>query len=107
MTNDNPNGTQALAQAGQNTPGEPRHFAAFIEEVWKSARASIEGYTVPQRWARIWAQLQEASGLSTEEFGDFVRHCDLDFGWKVDVGDSIARSDEEQQLSQDINDVGA
>ncbi len=106
VTNDNPNGTQVLANAGQDTPGEPRHFAAFIEEVWKPAHRSNEGYAVPERWLGVWAQLREASGLSIEDFGSFVRHCELDFGTK-DGGDSGAPDDEGRQLAQDINDIGA
>ena len=63
----------------------PHHFAAFIEQVWKPAQrtASASEFSIPPAWRLTWETLQQASGLPTDDFIQFARDCELEFGYHL------------------------
>lgn len=80
VTNQHPSVADQLP-AGDPAP-EHRHFAAFIEQAWNSARktSDIEDVDVPAVWQATWDSLRVASGLTKREFKTFSRDCELEFG---------------------------
>ncbi len=66
-------------------PPTPRHFAAFIEQMWLPAREarSHTFWSVPEVWRPAWESLQTACGLSSEDFEAFIQDCELEFGYRL------------------------
>jgi hypothetical protein len=86
------------------TDGNPRHLAAFIEEVWKPARNSTEEWEVQQRWLDTWERIRSGSGLEPSEFLAFVRECDLEFGWQGPTSDS-GDQNEQRLFEKDVEEI--
>lgn len=83
-------------------PPTPKHFAAFLEQVWKPARTTFsDAPDVPISWKPAWEKLQMASGLSVENFNVFVKDCELEFGYKL-PDFKAASSQEERSLQTDL-----
>lgn len=66
-------------------PPTPRHFAAFIEQVWFPVREahSHTFWSVPEVWRPAWETLQAACGLASEDFEAFIQDCELEFGYRL------------------------
>jgi len=65
--------------AGHAKPA-PRHFASFLAQAWEAFRGS-SSRNVPDVWSATWETLRRRSGLVKESFGQFVRDCQLEFGY--------------------------
>jgi len=65
ITNNIPSVSSAQRIPIGEPPPTPRHFAAFIEQVWKPAqKAHLHSHwSIPQAWQPTWEALQIASGL--------------------------------------------
>ena len=65
-------------------PPTPRHFAAFMEQVWLPAR---EGRPhTPWSTGRLETcleALQVACGLPNEDFQAFIQDCESEFGYRL------------------------
>ncbi len=84
ITNQTPSTSDSPpAVEGDATPG---HFAAFLEQAWRPARRSSGGQAVPSVWAQAWQDLRQATGLSDAEYEDFIRDCELEFGYSAPEG---------------------
>lgn len=64
-------------------PPEPRHFDAFMQQVWTQAREKGAGWQIPPEWQPAWDTLRSATDLSETGFSDFVQACKLEF--RVDI----------------------
>lgn len=66
-------------------PPTPRHFAAFLEQVWNPARKEPEDsqWEIPAAWLPTWDALRAATSLSPIEFKSFIHDCELDFGYRL------------------------
>lgn len=94
VTNQHPS-TSDQPPAG-DPPPEQRHFAAFLEQVWKPAHTSTAAaFIVPTIWQTTWDALRLSSKLSAEEFEDFVRNCELEFGCSLPATEGMSRRDAE------------
>ncbi|MFA4824496.1 MAG: ATP-binding protein [Methanoregula sp.] len=64
---------------------ETNHFAGFIAHIWKNVHDSTfkTKSDIPPNWKPVWEKLQRASELTDDEFFEFVRNCELDFGYKI------------------------
>ncbi|MHA1167381.1 MAG: AAA family ATPase [Candidatus Hodarchaeales archaeon] len=64
------------------SPPSPYHFAAFIERAWKPAHSKgmVE---IGGTWEPVWKELQNKSGLISEDFEKFVLDCSFDFQRQV------------------------
>ena len=82
-------------------PPRPRHFAAFLEQVWKPFRVVPAGspWQVPEEWEPAWQALGSASGLSPDEFEAFVRDCELEFEYRLPGFDVAATREEHSDLA--------
>ncbi len=78
-------------------PGGTRHLAAFIQEVWNVARrdAGASPWAPPERWGAAWSALRDASGFSSAEFAEFVKDCELEFGYELPRASAPQTSDGE------------
>lgn len=97
ITNATPStSASALIPVGDKPP-TPKHFAAFLEQVWKPKQHSIEdsNHTVPESWRPAWNALCETSGLSPANFDNFVRDCELEFGWGLPYSGGATTLDQE------------
>jgi len=56
----------------------PYHFAAFIEQAWKPAQNKGK-IDFSGAWESVWREIQKNTGLSVEEFKEFILDCSLDF----------------------------
>lgn len=80
VTNQHPSTSDHQLPAG-DPPPTPRHFAAFLEQVWKPVADELLPHeSIPREWHTTWRVLSSASGLSDEEFRSFVTDCKLEFG---------------------------
>lgn len=90
------------AAEGAATPG---HFAAFLEQAWQPVRRSSEDETVPSAWAKAWEDLRRAAGLSEEEFKNFIRDCELEFGYSSDPDFGTPEHPERGALLEELRDL--
>lgn len=81
-------------------PPQPRHFSAFVEQVWNPAHKALPDseWSVPEAWQPAWDKLREESGRSDEEFESFVRDCKLEFKYRIPVPEMIVTQD--QKITQ-------
>jgi hypothetical protein len=87
-------------------PPTPRHFAAFIEQVWLPARedCSHTFWSVPEVWRPAWEALQAACGLPREDFKAFIQDCELEFGYRLpELKEKLAR--DQVIAQQDLKDL--
>lgn len=96
-TNDSP--SPNVGPPVGSPPPKPAHFAAFLAQCWRPAKAALlTGVWSPSpEWRPAWDALQSASGLPPDAFPDFVRHCELDFGVRLPSGGTGRR----ERLNQD------
>ena len=104
VTNDSPS-AHALVPADDPRP-RPPHFAAFIEQAWKPAQRSLPGtrFDVPSEWSPAWDTIRNASGLTDDEFQNFVRDCFLDFNYPVDNFPEMS-SRERRFIQEDVEQI--
>ena len=78
-------------------PGGTRHFAAFVQEVWNVAHreTGLGPWVPPSEWSTAWGALHAASRLSAPEFVEFVKDCELEFGYELPRASSPQTSDGE------------
>ena len=114
VTNQHPSTNHPLP--GTNSNDAPRHFAAFLEQVWKPARRSTADarFDVPQKWMAAWIDLRESSGLSENEFRSFIVDCELAFGYQLpdrglteDSESTRVRNREIDQLAYELQQLAA
>lgn len=86
----------ALIPVGDRLPTS-KHFAAFMEQAWKPKQHSKKNSDsiVLESWQPAWNALREASSLSPTDFDDFVRDCELEFGWRLPYRGDAERLDQE------------
>ena len=104
VTNEYPsNSTQATLSVGDACP-TPRHFAAFLAQAWEPAHQTPlgESLDVPVEWSGTWGKLRASSTLSSGEFEDFVRDCQLDFRHSSHQSLALMNSLDEQIASEDV-----
>ncbi len=97
VTNETKSVSESAILPKSDPPPEPAHFAAFIEQAWKPAHSTslsseIEILAV---WKVTWDALQKASGLSGNEFENFVRDCKLEFGQMLPQAENATPLDAE------------
>lgn len=82
---------------------QPAHTAAFIEEAWRSMRhhGSPDPWQPPSAWASTWEALREASTLTPTEFSEFVRDCELEFGYEL-PGAELSPTTDSEIFAQDL-----
>lgn len=92
-TNQQPS-TSDRPPVGDPAP-DTKHFAAFVEQVWKPAHSAANPaeFTVPAAWPTTWEALQRASGLDDLEFKEFVRDCELEFGRTLPTIEGLSSRD--------------
>lgn len=95
VTNQHPSISDQLP-VGDPSPA-PRHFAAFVEQAWRPSHlaASTSEIRVPAAWLVTWNALRDASGLTGEEFNNFVLDCELDFGRSLPTTEGMSSRDAE------------
>ena len=100
------NSSQAQIPIG-DPPPTPKHFAAFIEQVWKPAHQNPRdtAYKVPEEWFTTWNALRDESGLSEEVFNVFVRACALDFGFDTQPMSRTTSIRDHQIAEEDIEKI--
>lgn len=74
-TNDIASPNTARLPVGDPAPGRLT-FADFLAEGWAPARCG----TAPAVWLPALEDLRRLTGLTTEEFADFLPDCELEFG---------------------------
>lgn len=82
-TNDLPSATKL-----KNASRADQHLAKFLAIEWKRNRDNSSD------WAPVWKAIEEASGLSSKEFNEFVKHCKINCSYSVPAFDE---SDEQIQ----------
>jgi len=100
ITNDQPSSSGKTVPVS-NPPPTPRHFSAFVEQVWTPAHKALQDseWSVPEAWQHTWDELREASDLSGEEFKTFVGNCELEFRYNHSEPKTIGTRD--QEIAQD------
>jgi hypothetical protein len=95
--------TNRRPSATAHLPGSNDHFAAFIHEVWQSARNHREGepWQPLQSFSEAWTVLQQTSGLNGSEFLTFVQDCEFEFGYELPGADASLTVDS-QIFVQDL-----
>ena len=80
-TNDIPSRYDHVSNAKGECPPSPNSFAHFLDKIWFTAKANPEHFSknIPQGWEQIWKEFKASTGLSDEEFIQFVQDCELDF----------------------------
>ncbi len=94
VTNDHPSVNDSLP-ASHPAP-TPRHFSAFLDQVWMPSRESVPGddWSIPEAWQPVWNELRDASELSEPDFGAFVKDCELEFSYALsEAGPDPTRDD--------------
>ena len=93
VTNQHPSISDQLP-VGDPSPA-PRHFAAFVEQVWRPAHlaSSTSEIIIPAAWLVTWNALRDGSGLIGEEFKAFVLDCKLDFGQSLPTTEGMSSRD--------------
>lgn len=104
VSNDIPSVSSSQRMPIGEPPPAPRHFAAFIEQVWKPARNILptSSWNVPQAWWPTWEALQVASGLGMTDFEAFVQDCELEFGYLL-PGSEMGTTREQQITQADLD----
>lgn len=107
ITNNFPSKNDSLPAS--DSPPTDQHFAAFLEQAWKPAKAVLQGsgLTVPTEWQAAWERLQQASGLSAAEFPEFVRNCELDFAYALPEADLDFEPYSQRLSLGDVNQVAS
>ena len=82
VTNDYASTSDSSSLTYSGRKPTPFHFAAFIEQAWNRAQESGVS-DVPKEWQPLWNDLQESSGLSEEQFLEFIQNCEFEFGYKL------------------------
>ncbi len=84
--------------------GGEKHFAAFCSQAWErvSTGACSLASTLAQ-WGDTWQKIAEATGIETE-LENFVHHCRLDFGLRLELGPEASNREREiwEQLVSDL-----
>jgi hypothetical protein len=103
VTNNIPSVSSSQHMPIGEPPPTPRHFAAFIEQVWKPARKMLpnSNWSVPQAWRPTWEALQMASGLCATDFKAFVQDCELEFGYHP-PGSEMGTTRDQQVAQADL-----
>ena len=79
-----------------------RHMAAFLQQVWSPAQKSQDAtWSPPADWANAWEIIRGASGLSPEEFLNFVRDCKLELSRAIRESE-LQETREEEILNRDL-----
>jgi hypothetical protein len=88
-------------------PPTPRHFAAFVEQVWKPVQraASAAEFSVPHAWKPAWEKLQQASRLSVDDFIQFTQDCELEFAYHLPEFETATDQDQ-LATTRDIEHLG-
>jgi hypothetical protein len=70
-------------------PPRPRHFAGFLEQVWRPVNRGEFRRTsqIPSAWRTAWRTLQQASSLNVSTFLDFARHFTIDLAQPIADGE--------------------
>ena len=107
VTNKGPSVSDSASIPVRDPPPRPRHFAAFIEQVWNPARQALPdcGWTVPEPWQPAWQKLRVASCLPREDFEAFVRDCDLEFVYRLG-GNATATARDREVAQKDLDHLG-
>lgn len=84
ITCDHPSSKGKIIQR-KNNSFETNHFAGFITHIWQKAHDSTfrSESDIPTNWKGIWVKLQRASELNKVDFFEFVRSCELEFGYEI------------------------
>jgi hypothetical protein len=104
VTNETPSVSDGQGiPAGEAGP-VPKHFAAFVEQVWKPVRdtPSEAERSVPEPWRPAWDALREAAGLSDVDFEAFVADCELELGWSLPTTSGRTATVDEQTALGDV-----
>ena len=75
-------------------------FSQLFNEVWRPFRST--GTPVPDSWQMAWEELRKETGLPAEEFSQFVRDCELEFGLSV-PGKDNAQGDGNSTYIRDLD----
>src|SRR5712691_3838018 len=104
VTNDIASPSPSQRMPVGDPPPTPRHFAAFIAQVWEPAQKAFPNSTwsIPQVWRPTWEALQVASGLCATDFTAFVQDCELEFGYHL-YGSEIGTTRDRQIAQLDLN----
>jgi AAA domain len=100
VTNNIPSVSSSQHMPIGEPPPAPRHFAAFIEQVWKPAQKASPNsdWSIPRVWRSTWEAMQAASGLCVTDFEAFVPDCELEFGYHLPGPETGTTRD--QQITQ-------
>ena len=103
VTNDIPSISLKQRMPVGTPPPTPRHFAAFIEQVWKPVqKASLNSnWSIPQVWRPTWEALQFVSGLCVTDFEAFVQDCELEFGSRLQ-GSAMGTTRDQDIAQEDL-----
>ena len=98
--------SNAKLPTGKPAP-TPKHFAAFIEQVWNPAHGTSPdaALNVPATWQATWNELRVASDLPEEDFEAFVRDCSLEFGYESGALFQPSSPLDQQFIDDDINQI--
>lgn len=104
VTNDIPSVHDSIH--GATSALKSSHFSAFIEQAWKPVKLGHRTVdeTKKDGWSAHWDKLQQVSGLSAQQFAEFINDCELTFGYsKGELPEASSRND--QAIRQDIEAV--
>ncbi len=97
LTNDSPSPSPRAFLPIADPPPVPQHFAAFLSQQWQPdiLRQVNSLSDVAHEWRPVWEAIREASALEEPEFLDFVKNCQLECGYRLQVQDPAIVRDEE------------
>ena len=78
VTNQYASNSTTASMPKNSSPPSPYHFAGFVEQAWKPAQRKGE-VVFEGQWESVWREIQTVTGLSMEDFKEFVLDCYLDF----------------------------
>jgi hypothetical protein len=87
VTNKYASNSTAQAMPSTANPPSPYHLQAFLKQAWEPMQAH-PGFDSSGPWSSVWKSVVDASGLSADEFAEFVTDCSLDFQTSTPVDDS-------------------
>jgi hypothetical protein len=105
VTNDIPS-TSDQPPVDENQPPSPRHFAAFLGQVWQPARKNLQNsnWSVPAEWKLAWDKIQAQTDLPDDDFLAFIQDCELEFNYKLPIPET-GTTQEENGVREDVDHI--
>jgi hypothetical protein len=105
VTNDIPSTSDQLP-VDENQSPSPRHFAAFLGQVWQPARKNLQNpnWSLPAGWKPTWDKIQAQTNLPDDDFLAFIQDCELEFNYNLPVFET-GTTQEENGVGEDVEHI--